>query len=195
MSGPLLEALPALLLPGFKEQVVLMVYEKWNNPDGSRKVCTHPSGCDQPIQVSGLCGAHYHRERKKRIYGDQSAYSECPVGSCGRRKLKDSKTCGGCRQTYWRYGLSVEDFLEMMLPENRFCGNPGCGSREKLRMDHDHSCCPPGTFDKPTRVSCGKCVRGWLCQSCNITLGQMQEDPRRIQGLLDYLNLHQAATE
>ena len=184
----MLTTLSALLLRVFEEQVVLMVYEKWNNPDGSRKECLR-DGCEKPIHSAGVCGAHYHRERKLRLYGDTSAYSECPVEGCERRKLKRARTCGGCRQTYWRYGLSVDEFLEMMLPANRYCGNPGCGSKEKLRMDHDHSCCPPGTFDKRTRVACGKCVRGWLCHSCNVTLGQMQEDPRRIQGLLDYLKL------
>lgn len=189
MSWPLLEALPALLLPGFKEQVVLMVYEKWNNPDGSRKSCTHSDGCEGPIHSAGRCGAHYHRERKLRIYGPSTVFSECPTPGCERRKLASSEICGGCRQTRWRYGLSVERFLEMMRDENRFCANPGCGSREKLRMDHDHACCPYGKFEQKTRVSCGECVRGWLCHPCNVTLGQMQEDPGRIQGLLTYLEL------
>lgn len=187
MSWPLREALPAFLLSVFKEQVVLMVYEKWNNPDGSRKSCTHSDGCEKPIHSAGLCGAHYHRERKLRLYGDRSAYSDCPVTGCERRKLKSSETCGGCRQTYWRYGLSPKVFMEMMLPENRVCANQGCRSTEKLRMDHDHACCPYGSFEQVSRASCGDCVRGWLCHSCNVTLGQMQEDPERIQGLLTYL--------
>lgn len=163
-----------------------MIYHKWINEDGTRMTCIREE-CENPVHVAGLCGVHYHRERKAKLAQGQSPFSYCPTPGCDRRKLIDSPVCGGCRQTYWRYGLSVEKFLEMMQPENRFCANPGCGSVDKLRMDHDHSCCPYGKFDKKTRVACGECVRGWLCHPCNVTLGQMQEDPGRIQGLLTYL--------
>lgn len=187
MSWPLLEALSALLLPCFKEQVVLMVYEKWNNPDGSRKSCTHSDGCERPIQSAGLCGAHYHRARKLRIYGESTVFSKCPVPGCARRKLASSQICAECRRVGWRYGIDPDRFIEMMLPENRICANPGCRSGERLHIDHDHSCCPAGSFPQKSKLACGGCVRGWLCHSCNVSLGQMQESPERIRGLLTYL--------
>lgn len=163
-----------------------MGYEKWNNPDGSRKTCIRV-GCDNPIKTSGVCSPHYHKERRLRLYGESTVFSLCPVQGCERRKLASSDICGGCRQTRWRYGLTIEQFLEMMEPVNRVCSNPGCDATKNLHIDHDHSCCPYGKFETKTRVSCGDCVRGWLCKSCNTSLGLMQESPERIRGLLTYL--------
>jgi len=43
-----------------------------------------------------------------------------------------------------------------------------CGSKENLCIDHNHDCCS-------TRAkSCGKCVRGVLCGSCNSSEGLLK---------------------
>lgn len=56
------------------------------------------------------------------------------------------------------------------------------GTRRKLSVDHDHSCCPGSK-------SCGKCVRGLLCRSCNRNvLGHLRDDPAALQRAIDYLN-------
>lgn len=159
---------------------------KWFEADGSRKVC-EIAECSDPVKIKGLCSVHYDRERKRHFGLSAKPATFCPVEGCGRKKTPGSLICGRCRQARWRYGLTDETYLEMMKPVNRHCGNVGCTSQGRLHMDHDHSCCPPGKFEQPSRISCGDCVRGWLCSSCNTSLGLMQESPERIRGLLSYL--------
>lgn len=64
----------------------------------------------------------------------------------------------------WRYGVSIEWLVEKYAAARcELCLIP-C---DKLIIDHDHACC-----DKST--SCGKCVRGMLCVSCNNRLGRVE---------------------
>jgi len=46
------------------------------------------------------------------------------------------------------------------------CDKP-MGER-RFAVDHDHTCCPG-------RKSCGKCVRGLVCDKCNLYLGMLEE--------------------
>lgn len=45
--------------------------------------------------------------------------------------------------------------------------------KKSLHVDHDHTCCPDSK-----RVTCGKCNRGILCQSCNTRLGYLEQTLR-----------------
>lgn len=75
----------------------------------------------------------------------------------------------------WNYGLTVERVRELLD-----AGCAVCGSDENLHIDHDHSCCPVGSSPR----SCGRCVRGAMCNGCNTALGLLKEDPVRIAALL-----------
>jgi len=162
---------------------------KWNNPDGTRKPCT-VEGCSKPIQSRGWCSAHYTKVLR---FGDPEGSSPkrlCPVFDCNRPVAGGSLICGRCRQFGWRYGLTPERTKWFLSPENRHCFNPGCSATENLHMDHDHSCPCQGSFKASTRISCGECVRGWLCRSCNLAEGYLNADRERILGLLKYLDLY-----
>ena len=50
---------------------------------------------------------------------------------------------------------------------------------DKVHIDHDHSHCGP-------KRSCKECRRALLCRECNISLGIMREDTRRIENLALY---------
>lgn len=58
----------------------------------------------------------------------------------------------------------------------------------RLCSDHDHSCCEGKT-------SCGKCVRGFLCQGCNQGIGFLLDSPellRRAAGYIeDWKRIHE----
>lgn len=159
-------------------------YGKWFNPDGSRMKCSLDF-CENVVKSRGWCAPHYAQHERGADFTKILPDTVCPVEGCGRPMRPSSQVCKRCNQFGWRYGLSPDQVKELNL--SRICGNPGCRSTENLHFDHDHSCCPLGAFPQSTRVSCGKCGRGWLCASCNKALGMLQENPRRIEGLLEYL--------
>lgn len=47
-------------------------------------------------------------------------------------------------------------------------------------IDHDHSCCPGAK-------SCGKCIRGMLCVSCNTGLGMFKDNISALLSAARYL--------
>jgi hypothetical protein len=69
-----------------------------------------------------------------------------------------------------RYGLTQKQFDWLLEVQQYACamgGEPFTESSQ-IFVDHDHSCCPG------EKRSCGKCVRGLLCLSCNTALGQIE---------------------
>ena len=156
--------------------------------------CTE-EGCDLPIrnQKRGLCKLHYGRLMNSPDRVKFSHWNDCPMPDCGRRKAVSGDMCKRCTQFKWRYSLTREQVLHFM--SNKTCGNPGCNADPAgLHMDHDHKCCGKDKFNGSSKASCGQCVRGWLCKGCNNALGMTREDPARLQGLLDYIKLHHAAS-
>lgn len=162
---------------------------KYWNPDGTRMLCEILE-CSEPIRVKGMCSYHYGKDyRIKTRTTDTMYFDICPTNNCGRRKLASAAVCKRCGQLAWRYSLEKHSVPVLFAEENYVCQNPGCDSTEGLCMDHDHACCPTGKFPQSKKVSCGVCVRGWLCRTCNTALGLLKEDPRRIEGLLEYLGV------
>ena len=58
-----------------------------------------------------------------------------------------------------KYNLTMTQYKELMAN-----GCAVCGSIDELCIDHDHNCCAGKT-------SCGKCVRGALCNKHNLADG------------------------
>lgn len=60
-----------------------------------------------------------------------------------------------------RHGITREQRDAMYEAQGRACA--GCLTPmpdRDLQIDHDHGCCPGG-------YSCGECVRGLVCRTCN----------------------------
>lgn len=111
-------------------------------------------------------------------------WSDFSKGADARGHKGTCRTCDGVRhqnipleerreknlvRTLRQYNLTVDQYQTMV---SRFegscwlCRKPETkidihtGEIQRFKVDHDHACCP-GT------KSCGKCVRGLLCDHCN----------------------------
>ena len=96
-----------------------------------------------------------------------------------REKINKSAKIGRLMRVY---GLTQEKYQEMIKGGCDICKRTDV----RLNVDHDHACCKPqgkGGHEK----TCGKCVRGVLCQNCNAALGAFRDDTELIAKAIKYL--------
>ncbi|MEV2211282.1 endonuclease VII domain-containing protein [Streptomyces sp. NPDC050997] len=96
------------------------------------------------------------------------------------------KTCNNDSRRRAMYGTEPEDFLRMLEDQGNCCAVCGVGFADDNRsqVDHDHSCCPG-------KKSCGECVRGLLCNSCNNGLGRFKDSVNHLRAAVSYLESFQ----
>jgi hypothetical protein len=68
------------------------------------------------------------------------------------------------------YHMTHEQHIALLEKQSYRCAFPHCGAAVSVNssIDHDHGCCPK---TGPQSTSCGKCVRGILCETHNVGLG------------------------
>jgi len=121
------------------------------------------------------CGADISHMRKDTKWCSASCASKRPTSPqiAWRSRIKT------------KYGLSEVEFNEILnkqqwrcpICRDLFTKTTGTG---RIAVDHDHACCSG-------QRSCGKCVRGILCASCNTALGHFSDDPQVLQAAIQYL--------
>lgn len=82
-----------------------------------------------------------------------------------------------------QYGISLGEYDAMLESQDykcRICAKTEEENGKALAIDHDHKCCSG-------RKSCGKCVRGLLCNSCNWIIGAMNDDPANFDKAKRYI--------
>lgn len=138
------------------------------------------------------CGGHY--SRRAAVCPRCRITKLCP--SCGETKHLNQfhkaknrpdgvqGNCIACRsfdRVLKMYNLTRDEYEALLFAQNGVCAiclsPPG---RRGWAVDHDHSCCPGPR-------SCGKCVRGLLCDKCNIGLGYFNELPALLKRAANYL--------
>jgi len=62
-----------------------------------------------------------------------------------------------------KYKITLAKFEQMLAAQAGVCACCGKVAAGQWCVDHDHSCCPGIR-------TCGKCVRGILCNGCNVAL-------------------------
>jgi hypothetical protein len=165
-----------------KELTPLRSYTKTR---GAR-ICSVPD-CGRRHKSGGLCSQHVRHLKK---YGELRKIKEYNlVGPCGIKGCEEPSIaklrCNKHLQSSYnlaRFSLSLEDFVGMMESQGggcAICGGANANGKA-LSVDHDHACC---TGDR----SCGECVRGLLCSSCNFAVGYMRDDPARLRAAATYI--------
>lgn len=123
-------------------------------------------------------------DNAKGLCGKNPACKRCFILASGERskhRAARRREAGLRNQRNAQHGMDDATFLEFMARGRcDACGTTETGSEWSWHVDHDHSCCPGPK-------SCGKCVRGLLCHSCNVTLGMMQDKRERLLALVAYL--------
>lgn len=71
------------------------------------------------------------------------------------------------------YRMTITGYRRMLIEQEGVCAIcGGCNYRNgepwPLSVDHDHVCC------RDRKRTCGRCVRGLLCASCNGWLGELE---------------------
>ena len=78
------------------------------------------------------------------------------------------------------YNLTVEQYEQLAKNGCMICKKDENENNKRLSIDHDHSCCEG-------RTSCGKCVRGVLCDLCNRAVGFFKNRPELGEKMSEYL--------
>lgn len=138
------------------------------------------------------CG---HPERKNYAFGlckecwrhlPENAEKSAKTSANYRERQKKELGPEGYKQFLWERNLRsnytlTPEIYDGMLEKQPACPCGASFSNNTPRVDHNHKCCPG-------RNSCGKCIRGFLCNRCNLVLGLLEENPDLLpQYLLKYL--------
>lgn len=123
------------------------------------------SRCSKKLPASAF------RRSRGRIQGLDSACKEC-LGS--PEEL--------LRRRLWLYNITLDRFQEMLIDQNMACliCERKFETRTDVKIDHSHACCPG-------ERSCGRCVRGALCDLCNRGLGYFSDNARTLDAAAKYL--------
>ena len=127
----------------------------------------------------------YKREKAREKY----AADPGPIKEASRRYRAANPGFRGKRDPEWRlklYGMSLARIAEMLAAQGGacyLCGEPlDPEAKRGMHVDHDHACCRGGR-------SCGTCVRGLACDSCNVGISHFGDDPERMRRVADNLEM------
>ena len=141
------------------------------------KVCNK---CHQEKDLQDFCkGKEYKDGRRnvcKRCHTNYmiNYYKNNPEKTAEKNRMNTKFV-----PSWKRHHITEDVFNSMMKKYGGMCHS--CKRQKATVIDHDHSCCK-------TNRSCGKCVRGVLCQKCNIALGLLFDDRKNIVSLLQYID-------
>jgi len=104
------------------------------------------------------------------------------------KQLQDewNRTYGRAATLKSKFKMTVLDYDTMFEAQGLACAICGTTDATKWCVDHDHACCPVGRSG--TRRTCGKCVRGILCDPCNVGIAKLKDNPEIMASAIKYLS-------
>ena len=96
-----------------------------------------------------------------------------------KNKNKNKKWALDKKSHLWtHYKMTIEDFQKIFDKQDGKCFI--CKKSKKLVVDHNHLCCSGKT-------TCGECVRGLLCHSCNTLVGYIETNKDILSDAYSYI--------
>lgn len=158
--------------------------------------CGVPACSRRASATASYCAPH---EKRHLDYGDPLATpvmgeGQIPCGYEGCSELMpwNRTLCYTHRKRAQNYGITDEHLLELQAKFHGLCHI--CRSNVAVAIDHDHACCAEVASGSRKR-SCGKCVRGLLCSSCNFGLGRFKDCAESLERAADYLRSSMPSTD
>lgn len=115
------------------------------------------------------------KDNRERLKGKYAA-TERAWRTANKERLRIARLK---RQLKKLYGISYEDYQEMLLAQNGCCAlclRPESSFTKGLGVDHDHA---------------SGAVRKLLCTPCNTALGALQDDPQLLRTAAVYIESYQ----
>lgn len=103
-----------------------------------------------------------HPESKiKAMERSKKWYEENKEKALKRSKENHKKNTEKAKwhRLWYTHRLSKATYMSVLDVQNGVCAI--CKEDKRLYVDHDHSCCN-------SEMSCGQCIRGLICQKCNL---------------------------
>lgn len=160
-----------------------LVWVTSKNTEGNTRIC---NSCKEKKSLKAF---PYNR----RSNGEYYLKTHCK--KCSSRSSRDwnLKNLSRHQESKFKYNLSFygitpEQYKKKLEEQDgvcEICKCPPSQGRSLLSVDHDHRCCPKGG-------SCGKCVRGLLCEDCNKAIGILKENKDVLRSAILYLDKYES---
>ena len=128
--------------------------------------------CQKPSYAREYCRVHYERVRRTG-----NTERKTKVAVLEPYRLNEIK---------YKYHINIEWYKANVMGPCQICKEPQFEG--PLHIEHDHACCGGAG-------SCGKCIRGLVCASCNTHIrhwdkGTIRKDNRLYSQIEQYINCY-----
>jgi len=166
--------------------------------------------CRKKATYKKLCVGHYNQKRRGSDFSslriNKTRDQVCARDAAGRKLCTICETwqeescfntysatpdrlgacCKKCRRNkriMVKYGITAFEWDNMFMLQGSACAvcKTQIPGKKGWVTDHNHACCPGDN-------TCGMCVRGILCSSCNITLGHVKDSVEILKYMIRYLS-------